>query len=309
MPVINLPDEVADINVKTYFKSMDHAYQQGKPKLLQYVTQGGSFIGDKAYFPRMEPVVAQNLQRLTEVSLQNGVHEMIEVGCPARIAAMPVADVDKNKLSVSLATEYGVATNRAMQRDVDKTIYDAMLAAANAAGSTVKTIGNYNNDLTFTHLLEAMAYLDDQEALEDEVAAIVMPATPRALLAGNLNLGLAQAPGLSKASIRFLDPLDDVDVVTFKNCSSVTAAPAGDPALTAGVVGTDVFVWVRSAVCAAMNDDLKAVNERLGSYLTDMIGAWQQKGACVRHKNGIVRIKCRRNSPIVITPVSTKEAA
>lgn len=311
MPNPNPVDQVGNIFEKVYETKLLHAFQQKKSKLMNTVTSSGFFVGDKLYFPKMGAVVAQDLQRLQEVIMQNGAHELLELSCKPRVAAMPVADVDKEKLTPQLATEYANSTKWALDRDADKIIYDALLAEANKVGSSIITIGNYNNDIAFDDLIEAVATIDDVDALDGEDIFAVMPARPRAKLSADLTLSMkrAEAQGIAKGQIAFLNPLDDLNVVSYSGCSRVTVAPAGDPPLNAGVIGTDVFVYVRASVGAAANDAPKMINERLGLILANMVGCWAQQGAIVKQVIGIIRIKCRRNNKVTITPLPMKQVA
>lgn len=308
---ITLPDQVGNIFPKVYAERIIHDFQQFKSKLMNSVTNTGFIKGDKAYFPRMGAIVAQDLVRFQEIVLSNGAHKLIEITCAAKIAAMPLADVDKSKVTSDLAPSYSKATVAAIERDLDKTIYTAVKTAADAVSSEISTIGNYNSDLDFATILQAIAMLDDVEALDGEQITLVLPAMPRAKLTADLSLAMKDNSNstVGQGALKFLNPLEGVEVITYSGCSRITSAPSGDPALTAGVIGTDVFVYAKSAVGSAFNDNPTPVNERLGNIMTDMKGVWSQVGSAVLLPAGVIRIKCRRNPVIAITPLPTKAVA
>ncbi len=286
--------------VKAYDDRMSVAFQQGKRKLAGMVDDGGVFIGDELYFPKMEAIEAMDMTRLQDLLLNTPDHSMMKVSCSPKYAALPIADVDKNKLNVKLATWYADQTVKAIYRSQDKTIYTAMLAAANAGGSTITTLGSYNNPISLELIAEAVGILGEREAFEDASVGMILPFRGKMNLSTDLNTALAVSDNreIVKGLGRFLDPLSEIQAETYEGTSNVT--PAQDNTITAGKIGTDLFIFNKMAVVSAYNDDVVAINERLGTKLADMKGAWTQVGAAVRRGEGIIRIKAQRNAAITL---------
>ena len=309
---ITQPDQVEELFPDAFEARLTHELQQGTSKLGATVDNGGIFIGDSMFSPMIGAAVAQDLVRFQEIVLGAADHRMVEVKCTPKIAALPVADVDKNKLNVALAPAYAESCKMAINRELDKVIYGALRAEANRAGTLIPTLGTYNTDLNWELLLQAAAMLEDVEALEGAgPCTLVLPAIPKAVLAGQMAVALktAHEAGISASKLRYLDPVDHVTFVTYGGCSRITAAPAGHAALGSGVIGTDLFMYVKSAVVARANDNPKPVNERLATIMADMLGTWCQTGAVVKLPLGVVRIRCRRNSEVKITPLPIEAVA
>jgi hypothetical protein len=95
-------------NIKEWFiprfeTEVHQAYQQRTTRLGDTVSGGGTFVGDKCYFPRLGVVEAYENVRFAELALANADQDFIEVSAKAKFIAFGLYDPDHNKYSIDTA--------------------------------------------------------------------------------------------------------------------------------------------------------------------------------------------------------------
>jgi hypothetical protein len=126
-------------NVKEWFvpkfeDTVHHQYQQNTSRLGDTVAGGGTFTGDKIYFPRMGVAEAYDSPQFARLALANVAQDFIEVQASPKFIAFGLWDPNANKYSIATATEYGKQAASAIARaNASSTSF---VAAASAALST-----------------------------------------------------------------------------------------------------------------------------------------------------------------------------
>ncbi|WP_303831416.1 phage capsid protein [Asticcacaulis taihuensis] len=289
--------------VTKFNDTVKHRAQQANTRLGGTVEDGGSFVGDKVYFPRMGAVEMYDSAAFARLALANAAQDFIEVSATPKFVAFGIWDAHKNKLSIPLAENYGRAAHMAALRAQDRIIRDVLNAAATSgvantkgdAAETITTIGAYDTIATLDDIAEAIAVIGENEMFEGEEITCVMPFRHK------INMSLD--PYMAKADMNRKDlPWNDINWRTYQKLP--TSGTAGDSA-----EGVDIFLYAKSAIISAYNNDLTVIQERDGAALTDIMGYWQQIGAAAREPKGIVRIKSLKNFSLYREPIPTHAVA
>lgn len=285
---------------KKYDDTVKHRAQQRDRRLAGTVAGGGTFIGDTVYFPRLGVVEMYASARMARMALANSAMDMISVTAAPRLVAFGIWDPDKTKLSISAATEYGIASANAGMRAEDMLIINALNDAAvngvtpvadaqgvTPATETITTIGDYNTLADLDTFAQAVETLGTNEMFEAEDIGCV---TPFKIAVNNS-----------------LDPYlvfgkNDDKNLPWEKVNWRTSQQLYDQAATKLVpstsTGIDMYMYARSAIRSDYNNEMTEINERDGPALTDIIGRWFQAGAKVIEPKGIVRIKSKYNFTI-----------
>ena len=280
-----------------------HLAQQQTLRLGGTVDDLGVFVGDQMHVPRMGAVEMYDSPAFARLALANGKMDFIKVDCDAKFVAFGLWDPHKNKLSINLAKAYAKAANMATLRSRDKIIRDALNnAAVNGVVNTkgdpaenIVTIGSYDKIATLNDIAEAVALLGENEYWDGETVSCVTPFRHSV----NFSLDpLMYKSDVNKANLPW-------NSLNFRNYQKLpTSGTPGDAA-----EGVDLFVYAKSAVVAAANDEMKEINERDGGALTDIIGYWHQEGAVVRESTGVIRIKSLKNFDLFREPEQVHDTA
>lgn len=272
-------------------------FQQTKARLGDTVAGGGTFDGDKVYFPRIDAVKSYKSPAFARLALANANQDMIELTADPEFVAFGLWDPHKKKYSVNTADEYGVQAASAIARAEDDCIIAALQKAATdgvkkigeAGFEQIVTIGDYDTVATLNDVAEALAVLGTNEVPDTEQITVTMPFRNKVQFA--------------------LDPYMNADKKANQVWDDVTWRRTERLPLSNDAGGVDLFVYAKSALVSAYNDQLTKIDERDGPALTDIIGYWLQVGAMARNARGIVRIKSKKNFDLYRQPVDTREAA
>ena len=283
-------------NIKDWFvprfeTEVHHAYQQMQSRLGDTVSGGATFTGDKAYFPRLGAVEAYDSPDFARLVLANAAQDFIEVQANPKFIAFGLWDPHKHKYSIATAVEYGKAAAGAIRRAEDDCIIGALAGAAangvkqigSSAMENITTIGSYADVATLDDVAEAIAILGGNEAFEGEDVTIVTPFRQK--------VQFALDPFMASNDVKANMPWNDLN---WRRSERLTQTADGQ--------GVDIFVYARSALVSAYNDQLTKIDERDGGSLTDINGYWLQVGAAARSANGIVRIRSRKNFSLYREP-------
>jgi hypothetical protein len=142
----------------------------------------------------------------------------------------------------------------------------------------VTTIGDYDTPADLDLIVEGITLLGENEAFEGEDITCVTPFRNKVLL--------SMDPYLAKSDMKGNRPWEDV---RWRH-TQMLPKPEAD--------GVDIYLYARSAMVSAYNDQMTKIDERLGASLTDMNGYWLQVGAAPRDGRGIIRIKSKATFPI-----------
>lgn len=274
-----------------YFEEVHHAYQGDKTKLGDTVSGGGTFIGDKAYFPRIGAVDVYDSPEFARLVLANVGQDFIEVQARPKFIAFGLWDPNANKYTLNTAAEYGKAGAKAIIRGENQCIIDALkTAAANgvkAIGASatvpVTTIGDYNTVATLDDIAEGIAILGGREAFEGESVTCLLPFRNK--------LQFALDPYMASNDVKSNMPWNDLN---WRRNERTGGNEDGS--------GVDIYLYAKSALVSGYNDKPTRIDERDGAALTDILGEWFQAGAAARDADGIVRIKSKANFTLFRQP-------
>lgn len=287
-------------NVKEWFvpkfeETVHHAFQQSDTRLGGTVAGGATFVGDKAYFPRMGAVEAYDSPAFAQLLLANMAQDFIEVQASPKFVAFGLWDPHKHKYSIATAVEYGKAAYSAIKRGEDRCIIDALKLSAAVgvkkigdAGTMVPihTIGDYDTPATLDLIAEGIALLGENEAFEGEQVTLVQPFRNK--------MQFALDPYMASNETKGNMPWNDL---TWRTSNLLPQ--------DVGAGGVDLFMYAKPALVSGYNDDLTKIDERDGPALTDINGYWMQVGASPRDATGIVRIKSKKNFSLFRAPTPT----
>ncbi|MNU76976.1 hypothetical protein D3C71_665390 [compost metagenome] len=284
--------------VPKFEETVKHHSQQLVSRLGDTVSGGGTFIGDKVYFPRMGAVEAYDSPAFARLILANADQDFIEVQASPKFVAFGLWDPNSAKYSIATAVEYGKSAAAAIRRAEDRVIIEALRTAAavgvpaigGANPVPITTIGDYNTVASMDDVAEAVAILGSNEAFEGEDVTIVTPFRNK--------VQFALDPLMNSNQVKNNLPWNDL------NWRRSQQLP-----MDAGAGGVDLFVYARSSVVSAYNDEMTKIDERDGPSLTDIKGYYVQVGARARAGEGIVRIKSKANFTLDRYPVKTQEVA
>ena len=288
-------------NVKNWFverfeTEVFSQYSQRTSRLGDTVAGGGTFVGDKVYFPRIDAVDAYDSPAFARLALANTGQDMIEVSAKPKFVAFGLWDPDKSKYSIATAVEYGKQAAAAISRAEDDCIIRVLAdAAANGVKrvgtndmDAIATIGDYDTVADLDDVAEAIAKLGENEAFEGEEVTIVTPFRNK--------MQFALDPYMNSNDVKSNMPWNDLN---WRRSQRLPADP--------GAGGVDLFVYAKSAIVSAYNDKLTKIDERDGPALTDILGYWNQVGAAARSNKGIVRIKSKASFSLYRPAVRTFE--
>jgi len=290
-----MSNQVPNWFVQKFKDTVKDRAQQNARRLGGTVEEGGSFVGDKVYFPRLGAVEMYDSAAFAKLALANAKMDFIEVSADPKFVAFGMWDPHKNKLSISLAENYGRAASKAVFRSQDRLIRNVLFdAAVNGVKNTkneseaIHELGAYNTIATLDDIAEGIALLGGSEMFEDEEVTCVLPFRHK--------MQFSLDPYMAKADMNRKDlPWNDLNWRSYE--SLPTDGTAGDAA-----EGVDIFLYAKSALISAYNDEVTNIQERDGTALTDIIGFWNQVGAAAREAKGIVRIKSKKNFSLYREP-------
>lgn len=283
--------ELPDGFIPKYFEELKlRGGEQKTRKLAGMATQGGKFTGDDVHFPRVGSAETTKSSRLQEL-LQNQLPlDWIKTAAEPEFVNFTIWDPDKNKLTFDMASVFAAASARAIGRAQDRQIIDALnLASASgvtntkSANESVVTIGDYNTVADLETFCQAFVLLGEQEMFAGEKVSVIEPFRMMA----NLSLD----PYMAKTDMKTQQIWNQADWRTYERLPGNGMAGAGW--VGGGATGVDIYVVAHSALAEAINDDVTQLNERLGSRVGDMIGAWFQSAAAVTEAKGLIRVKSK----------------
>lgn len=288
---------IASWFVPKFEETVKHQSQQMTSRLGDTVAGGGTFVGDKVYFPRMGAVEAYDSPAFAKLGLANAAQDFIEVQASPKFVAFGLWDPNSAKYSIATAVEYGKSAAAAIRRAEDRVIIEALRQSAEVgvppigggAAVPIHTIGDYNTVASMDDVAEAVAVLGGNEAFEGEDVTCVTPFRNK--------VQFALDPLMNSTQVKNNLPWDDLN---WRRSQQLPMDAGG---------GVDLFVYARSAVVSAYNDQMTKIDERDGASLTDIKGYYVQVGAKVRAGEGIVRIKSKANFTLSRYPVQTQEVA
>lgn len=287
-------------NVKEWFvprfeTEVHNQYQQRTSRLGDTVAGGGTFIGDKIYFPRMGVAEAYDSPQFAKLALANVAQDFIELTAAPKFIAFGLWDPNKSKYSIATAVEYGKQAASAIARAEDDCIIKALTTAATSGvkeiGSAnlgaIQTIGDYNTPATLDDIAEAIALLGEDEAFEGEEITVVLPFRNK--------IQMALDPYMASNDVKGNMPWNDLN---WKMSQRLAKSADGE--------GVDIMVYAKSALVSGYNDNLTKIDERDGPALTDILGYWLQVGAAARNAKGIKRIKSKKNFSLFRQPTAVE---
>jgi len=278
------------------FETAVHSqYQQLTSRLGDTVSGGGTFVGDKVHFPRIDAVKSYKSPAFARLALANANQDMIEVSAEPEFVAFGLWDPHKHKYSIATAVEYGAQAAAAIARAEDDCIVAQLQDAATngvkkiglAEMESIVTLGDYVTVANLDLVAEAMAVLGGNEVPETDKVTIAMPFRNK--------VQFSLDPMMSESNKKHM-VWDDL------NWRRTERLP-----LSNDEAGVDIFVYAKSAIVSGYNDKLTKIDERDGPALTDIIGYWLQVGAKARNARGIIRIKSKRNFSLYREPTRTFE--
>jgi hypothetical protein len=297
----NLPDWFVD----KWTDEVKIRAQQQKTALAQYCDNAGVFQGDHMYVPRIGQVEAVEGQRLQVLATTTPPMDWVSVLCKPKFLPLTIWDPDKNKLTIPVVQKMSTAVVSGMARARDAMVRDAINtavvsgvtgvrgpsadASAAPATETPTTIGDYNTVIDLDALAQAVAVLGGNYEVEGESLTFVSPF--------KLNVNMSLDPYMAKTDTS-IDWLKKINFTTYEKLYDNAQVP-----FNAASTGADCYLFAKSAVSAAYNDEVKDINERLGNMLADMFGQWFQGGAMVTEPLGIVRLKTKTNFSIARKPI------
>ena len=267
--------------------------EQKTRKLGGMATQGGKFTGDDVHFPRVGSAETTKSTRLQEL-LQNQLPlDWIKTAAEPEFVNFTIWDPDKNKLTFDMASTFAEASARAIGRAQDRQVIDALNLAAGsgvtntrAENEAVVTIGDYATVANLESICQAFVLLGEQEMFVGEQVSVIQPFRHFTQLSLD--------PYMAKTDMKTQQVWNQADWRTYERLPGNATTPiAGAGWVGGGATGVDIYVVAHSALAEAMNDDVTQLNERLGSRVGDMIGAWFQSASCVTEAKGLIRIKSK----------------
>lgn len=289
----NLPDWF----IPKYTEEVLLRAQQTKAALADNVSNGGIFTGDTLYMPRMGQVEAMSVARLQALATTAPPLDWISLQCKPLFLPIVLWDPDMNKLNIKVAQEFARAVTAGIVRARDSNVATAIKTAitngvtgvrgpsaeATPAPATenITTIGDYNTVADLDAIAEGIAQLGTNYSLEGEQIVYCSPF--------KIKTNMSLDPYMAKSDMKNNLPWNDVTFTSYEKMPGNGAAGDGDPTAT----GVDTWLFAKSAVTEAFNDEVKDINERLGNIMANMFGQWFQGGAAVREPKGIIRIKSK----------------
>lgn len=296
----NLPDWFVD----KWTEEVKIRAQQQTTSLHQYADPAGVFIGDHMYVPRIGQVDAIRGQRLQQLGTTTPPMDWVSVKCDPVFLPLVIWDPDKTKLTIPVTQKMAGAVTAGIARAQDAMVRDAINLAVTAgvtgvrgpsaeatpapATETPTTIGDYNTVVDLDGIAQAVAVLGGNYEVEGESLTFVSPF--------KINVNMSLDPYMAKTDTK-IDWLRKITFTTYEKLYDQAGVP-----FNAASTGADCYLFAKSAVTSAYNDNIKEINERLGSIMADMFGQWFQGNAMVTEPLGIVRVKTKTNFTIARKP-------
>lgn len=303
MGAFNVPDWF----VPKYQDEVTVRAQQKKSRIADRTSPYGTFIGDDCYFPRIGSVETIKSTRLGTLNLLNAAVDWVKFNAVPEFAPIALWDPDRNKLSLPVAAKFGEATAKAISRARDRQVIDALnYAAANGVQNTkgdatenITTIGDYNTVMDLEQVANAIVALGTSEMFDDEDITVVSPF--------KINVNLQLDPYLAKSDMKSNRPWDRLEWRQYERLAGNATNAQGQPsgALKDGATGVDTFIFARSAVASAMNDDVVEIDERLGAQMANMMGYWFQAASGAILPEGIIRVQSKMDFTLAKAPIPT----
>lgn len=297
--------ELPDGFIPKYFDELKlRGGEQKTRRLGGIATEGGMFTGDDAYFPRVGSAETTKSSRMQEL-LQNQLPlDWIKTSAEPEFVNFTIWDPDKSKVTFNMASTFASASARAIARAQDRQLVEALAAAAangvtNTKGQNeaVVTIGDYATVADLETFCQAFVLLGEQEMFAGEQVTVIQPF--------RLNAQLSLDPYMAKTDVKTQQIWNQADWRTYERLPGNGAA--GEGWVGGGATGVDIYVVCNSAVAEAVNDNPTEINERLGSRVGDMLGAWFQSASALTEAKGLVRIKSKVDFSLLRPAVPTKE--
>jgi hypothetical protein len=286
-----MTDNVKEWFVPRYQTEVKHAYQQMDQRLGATVAGGGSFIGDKAYFPRMGAVDVYDSPEFSRLILANVKQDFIELSASPKFVAFGLWDPHRHKYQIATAVEYGKAGAAAIARGEDQCIIDALADAAangvkqigakNGEVDQITTLGDYDTVADLDLIAEAIAILGGREAFMGESVTCLTPFRQK--------MQFALDPYMASNDVKANMPWNDLN---WRRSERLPQSSNGE--------GVDLFMYAKSAIVSGYNPT--EIDERDGPALTDIFGQWFQAAAKVRDAGGVIRIRSKKNFSLYRQP-------
>lgn len=288
-----MTENVKDWFVPKYEDEVHHAYQGDATKLGDTVSGGGTFVGDKAYFPRMGAVDVYDSPEFARLLLANVAQDFIELSAQPKFIAFGLWDPHKHKYTLNTAAEYGKTGARAIVRGENQCVIDALnRAAANGVKKIgtktnemvpVTTLGDYDTVADLDLIAEAIAILGGREAFEGDMVTALVPFRQK--------MQFALDPYMASNDVKANMPWNDLN---WRRSERTGGSVDG--------AGVDLYIYAKSALVSGYNDKPTKIDERDGPALTDIFGQWFQAAAEARDADGIIRIKSKKNFSLYRQP-------
>lgn len=293
-----MTDNVKEWFVPRFETEVHNQYQQRTSRLGDTVSGGGTFVGDKIYFPRMGVAEAYDSPAFARLALANVSQDFIELTAAPKFIAFGLWDPNAHKYSIATAAEYGKQAAAAISRAEDDCIIQALVTAATAGVKeigaatmeSIETIGDYTTPATLDDVAEAISLLGEDEAFEGEEVTIVLPFRNK--------VQMSLDPYMANNDVRGNMPWNDLH---WKRSQRLAQSGDGE--------GVDIMVYAKSAMVSGYNDKLTKIDERDGPALTNILGYWLQVGAAARNARGIKRIKTKKNFSLFREPTPSRTVA
>jgi len=296
--------ELPDGFIDKYHETLKlRAGEQKSRRLAGMATQGGMFTGDDVYFPRVGSAETTKSTRLQEL-LQNQLPlDWIKTSAEPEFVNFTIWDPDKNKITFDMASTFAAASERAIGRAQDRQVIDALSYAAENGvtntknvNETVTTIGDYDTVADLETMCQAFVLLGEQEMFAGEKVTVIQPFRHFTQLSLD--------PYMAKTDVKTQQVWNQADWRTYERLPGNATTPiAGAGWVGGGATGVDMYVVCHSALAEAMNDDVTQLNERLGSRVGDMIGAWFQSATALTEAKGLIRIKSKIDFTVLRRPM------
>jgi len=280
--------------------------EQKTRRLEGLAEEGGMFIGDDCFFPRLGQSETTRSSRMQELVHNQLPLDFVKVAAEPEFVNFTIWDPDIKKLNISMAGAFAGASVRAVNRARDRQHVDALAAAAlsgvtNTKGvnETITTIGSYSVTATLELIAQAVVELGTSELFEGEDVAIIAPFKVR--MQNSLDPYYAQA-----GELKGNRPWDDLMWRSYERLPG--NGTAGEGWLAGGATGVDLFVHAKSAVMTVQNDDDTEINERLGSRMGNMYGRWFQSASAVVEPKGVIRVRSKLDFALLRAAMRTTAA-
>lgn len=297
--------EFPDGFIPKFFDALRDRPSQKARRLEGLAEEGGMFVGDEAWFPRIGDAETSSITRLQELMQNTLPIDWVKTRADPQAVVFSVWDPDKNKLPFNMATVFARKAREAINRARDRQHIAALSKAAtegviNTKGDveTIVTIGDYDTVVDLEMICDAIVRLGENYMFEGEDVSIIAPLKPRAHL--SLDPYMAKAGDLKGNRV-----WDDLRWASYERLPG--NGPQGQGWQGAGATGVDLFIHAKSAVMTVANDDDTAIDARIGDRLADLLGSWFQSAAAVVEPKGVIRVKSKLDFDLLRRAIPTYE--